>query len=183
MPFPDWLQDIREQDWQPVTGAGLMAFSIAALLVLYLANTGERWIPLLDSANLAFHEAGHPFFGILSERLAVYGGTLGQLFFPLVATASFWKRRETLSFALASLWLFENMFNIARYMADARAQALPLVGGGEHDWTDIFSRWGALGLDTTVAGMVRFFVWLGILALWAWLAWRWRQQGSPDEMQ
>ncbi|MFI5142834.1 MAG: hypothetical protein ACHQHM_02255 [Thermoanaerobaculales bacterium] len=29
-------------------------------------------------------------------------------------------------------------------MADARALALPLVGGGEHDWTELFFRWNTL---------------------------------------
>ncbi len=175
MSFSDWLQDIREQDWQPVTGTGFGVFSVAALLVLYLANTRDGWIPLLDSANLVFHEAGHPIFGLFGERLAVYGGTLGQLAFPLVATVSFWQRREPLPFALALLWLFENFFNVARYMADARTQVLPLVGSGEHDWTEIFSRWGMLASDTAVAGTVRFLAWAGILVAWGWLARRWRE--------
>ena len=96
-----------------------------------------------------FHEAGHPLFGLLlGERIAVYGGTLGQLAFPIVATVSFWWRREALPFALCAAWLFENFWNIARYMADARDQLLPLVGGGEHDWTEIFSRWQVLQRDT-----------------------------------
>ena len=51
-------------------------------------------------------------------------------------------------------WLFQNFWNIARYMADARAQVLPLVGNGEHDWTEIFSRWGVLRRDTGIAGFV-----------------------------
>lgn len=37
--------------------------------------------------------------------------------------------------AMAWVWLGENLLNIARYLGDARAQVLPLVGGGEHDWT------------------------------------------------
>ena len=36
----------------------------AGLLLLGHALWG--WIPILDSANLAFHEAGHPLFGLLS---------------------------------------------------------------------------------------------------------------------
>jgi hypothetical protein len=77
------------------------------------------------------------------------------------------------SFAIGSLWFFENFWNIARYMADARAQVLPLVGGGEHDWTEILTRWGVLQLDTTLAGFVRLAAWVGMVATLGWLVWRW----------
>jgi len=98
---------------------------------------------------------------------------LAQLLFPVAAAATFWRRREALSFALCAVWLFENFWNIARYMADARAQVLPLVGSGEHDWTEIFSRWGVLGRDTGIAGFVTLLGWLGVLIAWGWLARRW----------
>ena len=169
------LVEVNEREWRPV---GTIAFGAATLLVAgvgYLANSGERWVLILDSANLAFHEAGHPLFGLLlGERITVYGGTLGQLAFPLVATASFWWRREALPFALCAAWLFENFWNIARYMADARVQVLPLVGNGEHDWTEIFSRWHVLQRDTSIAGFVAILAWIGISIVWGWLAWRWR---------
>lgn len=121
-----------------------------------------------------FHEAGHPIFGLLlGSRITVYGGTMAQLVLPLVVIGSFWGRRETVSFAVGVLWFFENFWNIARYMADARAQVLPLVGSGEHDWTEILTRWGVLQLDTTLAGFVRLVAWAGMLATLGWLVWRW----------
>jgi hypothetical protein len=84
-------------------------------------------------------------------------------------------------FAVAGAWLFENLLNIARYMADARAQILPLVGGGEHDWTNIFSRWDVLASDTLIApacgrrGMARTssYVVVDYLAVEAGHAGRW----------
>jgi len=108
----------------------------------------------------------------LSENLTVYGGTLGQLMFPLAAGFSFYRQRAALSFAFTMLWLGENLFNIAVYMADARARILPLVGNGEHDWTEIFSRWGVLEWDTTIAGLVRMAGWLLVACVGAWLWYR-----------
>jgi len=180
MSIADRLREIHEADWKPVSTAALVGGSVAVLIIVWLGNTGERWVWILDSANLAFHEAGHPLFGLFSNRLMVYGGTLGQLVFPVVATISFWTRREALACTLGAVWLCENLWNIARYMADARAQELPLVGGGEHDWTEIFSRWGALNQDTAVAGFVRLIGWIGLLWAWGWLIWRWyrdREEG------
>jgi hypothetical protein len=177
----DRLAEVNEQEWHPVGTPSFIASSLLVAVASFLANTGEHWVFILDSANLAFHEAGHRFFGLLlGERVAVYGGTLGQLVFPIVATAAFWWRREELSFALCPAWLFENFWNIARYMADARARVLPLVGGGEHDWTEILSRWHLLQRDTGIAGFVSIVAWIGLLVVWAWLAWCWWQDRACD---
>lgn len=126
----------------------------------------------LDLANLLFHEAGHPIYGMLSERLAVYGGTMGQLTFPVILAVSFWRKRKAVSFAAVVIWLFENFLNIARYMADARALALPLVGGGEHDWNDIFYRWKVLSYDVEIAAVTRAIGWIGIAAGAGFVLWR-----------
>jgi len=95
----------------------------------------------LDHANLLFHEAGHPIIGLFSNGWRRMAARSGNWF-------SRWRWRfhsgakgQALAFAAAVIWFFENWLNIARYMADARALELPLVGGGDHDWNTIFTRW------------------------------------------
>ncbi len=165
-------QSVSEDAWKPLSPWGVPAYIAAALLILWQTHSGGRWVFLLDNANLAFHEAGHPLFGLLNERLTVYGGTLGQLMFPLAAAVSFYRQRATLSFAFCVLWLGENLFNIAVYMADARVQLLPLVGNGEHDWAEIFSRWGVLDWDQGIAGLVRLAGWMLVAGAGWWLWYR-----------
>ena len=141
----------------------------AGLLLFIHARWG--WVPILDSANLAFHEAGHPLFGLISSRLMVYGGTLMQLLLPLAAAWQLHRQHQVGGSHLCLIWFAENLLNVARYMADARRQELPLVGGGDHDWTFILGSWGLLSADTTLAA------WLRVLAvgLMAWVIWRdWR---------
>jgi hypothetical protein len=150
--------------------AFLIGITIFALLIL-VSEPG--FVFALDSANLLFHEAGHPFVGLFSQRLETYGGTMGQLTFPVVLAISFWRKGEPISFAASVIWFFENWLNIARYMADARAQELPLVGGGDHDWARIFGRWHVLNHDTQIAAFVRTVGWLGMTAACAWVVWLW----------
>jgi hypothetical protein len=148
-----------------------LALAAFAGLLLFL-HAGSGWVPILDSANLAFHEAGHPLFGLVSSRLMVYGGTLMQLLLPLAAAWQLHRQRQIGGSHLCLIWFAENLLNVARYMADARRQELPLVGGGDHDWTFILGSWGLLSADTTLA------LWLRVLAvgLMAWVVWRdWRQ--------
>jgi hypothetical protein len=40
------------------------------------------------------------------------------------------------------------------YIRDARLQALPLVGGGEHDWAWLLGNWGLLQRDQLIGGAV-----------------------------
>jgi hypothetical protein len=170
-------------DWKPLSAAQVAGLAIACLILLAFHGLSESgWVPLVDNANLALHEAGHPLIGLFSGRLMVYGGTLFQLLFPLLVIRHFKQQREVLGVAAGRLWLGENLLNIARYMADARAQLLPLVGGGEHDWTEIFTRWGLLTRDVKVAGLTR---WFGVLLMlnavyWLWQQWQAQEKGHNE---
>ena len=55
-------------------------------------------------------------------------------------------------------------------MRDARDLALPLVGGGDHDWNELFYRFGLLGEDSvqTVAALTHH---LGVVVMLVGLAW------------
>jgi hypothetical protein len=168
-----------EPYWHPVSTPRVLTASVLfALLALALLVNRSGFLPLLDHANLAFHEAGHLVYGIFGRTAALYGGTLGQLTFPTLTALSFLWRRDAVATALCGAWFFENLFNIARYAADARARSLPLVGGGEHDWFNILARWGALHADARVASTFRLIGWLGLATLWAWLGWRWWRDRS-----
>jgi hypothetical protein len=152
---------------------GVAAF--AGLIVWLLLAGDPGWTPILDSANLAFHEAGHMGYGVFGETMALYGGILGQLSFPLIVMIVFFWRRQAHGVAVGGVWFAQNLFNIARYMADARARELPLVGGGEHDFEHIFLRWGVLRRDLEIADHTRTLGWIGLIAALAWLAWRYRR--------
>lgn len=151
-----------------ISGLHIVALAAWAGLLLYFHAQEEGWVPLLDSANLAFHEAGHPLFGMISESLMVYGGTLMQMLLPAVATFELWRQGQLVGAAACIIWFAENLFNIARYMADARAHELPLVGGLDpeyaHDWTEILNRWGLLQLDTTLAAGLRLIAFVLMVA-------------------
>ena len=89
MRFADSIAWINSEPWKPVPAGGLL-FSVAfAAYIAYCALFGGDRVPLVDDANFAVHEAGHPLAGVFSERLAVYGGTLAQLLFPAVCMLEF----------------------------------------------------------------------------------------------
>ncbi len=177
---------MEELRWEKIAGWKLAGFGLGlAAFAALLCASEPGFVFGLDHANLLFHEAGHPFVGIFNARLETYGGTLGQLTFPVVLAVSFWRKGEAPAFAAAVIWFFENWLNIARYMADARALELPLVGGGDHDWNTIFTRWNVLQYDLNIAGTVKFIGWTGMLLAALWVGWRWwcdrRRADDPVE--
>jgi hypothetical protein len=170
--------DLQASPWEACgTAASASALAVMSLVALVDALSTQTWVPVLDSLNLVFHEAGHPLFGIFGwETLTILGGTLMQLIVPLLVLTAAWGRRQAAGAALAGCWFFQNFHNIARYMADAREQVLPLAGGGEHDWFNLFLRWGCLKSDTAIARDVHILGWLGMLGSAAWLLWRWARR-------
>jgi hypothetical protein len=159
-------------EWKPVSKiAGISWLVVYALFLLYAAINAPNFL-FIDLANLLIHEAGHPLFSPFGYTMTILGGTLFELIAPLACFVFFFFKRETAAVAFCAFWFFENFLYIGTYMADARAQELPLVGSGDHDWGILFSLWGVLRNDVTIGHTTRAFGWLGMLATMAWLAWR-----------
>ena len=116
----------------------------------------EHW-DLLDDVNLAIHEAGHVFFQPLGDTLVVLGGSLLQVIVPLAFVAYFLRQREAFSASVVAAWLGASLGNVALYIADARAQELPLLGGENviHDWWYLLTEWDLLNQDLAIARWVR----------------------------
>jgi len=165
--------DVEEKSVSLIGLLAVLAFGVVCLGFHWLGRGG--WIPILDDANLALHEAGHPLLGIVSGRASVYGGTLLQLLFPLAAAWHFQRAAKANGTAACFVWLGENLLNIGRYMADARAQQLPLVGNGDHDWAEIFGRFGVLHLDGRIAAMTHVIGVVLVVGAAVWLYRRWRE--------
>ncbi len=136
----------------------------------------------LDGVNLAFHEAGHLFLLPFGQTLHFLGGTLGQLAVPAAAALHFRARGDRFAAAVCWLWLGESAMNVAVYMADARAQALPLVGGHVHDWLWLLSKAGLLAHCETLGSLLHLGA-SGVVGVAWWSAMRsaFGPETSPPE--
>ena len=136
--------------------------ALTVILAIYgwicLRAPGEyRW---LDSLDLAIHETGHLVFAFGGETLTLLGGTLMQLIVPAAFVVALWRAGDRQGATVPLWWLGQNCWNISVYVRDARTQALPLVGGGEHDWALLLDQWGWLERDQALGGAIYL---LGVL--------------------
>jgi len=130
----------------------------------------------LDGVNLAFHEAGHIFFGFLGMTLHIFGGTLLQLLVPLLCAGHFLRQSQRFEPLVCLFWLGESLMYTAWYMGDAVRMEIPLVGGGEiHDWHWLLGRFGLLAYTPLLSGATHVLasaIVLGALGALLWLAFR-----------
>ena len=140
--WPEWRRDLA---------------ALATCLALgWLGLRGQR-VPLLAGADLGFHELGHlvcyAFDAALPvpEALTAAAGSIFQVGIPLALAVYFLAARHDHRGAGVCLaWTATSAADVARYIADAPYQRLPLIGG-EHDWATIL---GPQHLDRLQDAMV-----------------------------
>jgi len=133
----------------------MVATGLAAYGWRRFAND-EYW-DLLDDVNLAIHEAGHVVFSPLGDHPGVLGGSLFQVLVPAAFVVYFLVRQDRFAASVVLAWVGASLGNVARYIADARAQDLPLLGGENviHDWWYLLIEWDLLAHDLVIARWVR----------------------------
>jgi hypothetical protein len=132
-----------------------LTFGLTFYGLKLLRNPGDYGF--LDSVDLAIHETGHLVFSPFGMFIGFAGGTLFQLIVPITFVVYFLKQKDRFAASIVLWWVAQNLWNISVYIKDARAQILPLVGGGEHDWTFLLGRTGLLARDQNLGDMVHFF--------------------------
>lgn len=179
MPLPDsWIErapflESLDTPWTPVPRLALAAWLAFFGLFLFQLARGTGMLLLMDVVFVPIHEGGHLLFRFFGETISVAGGTFLQLFAPLALAIYFFFQRQAQGVAFCAFFFFEQFLPIAKYMADARAQDLPLLTVGDseyviHDWNYLFSAFGVLQHDTQIASAVRSLGWLGMFAILLW---------------
>ena len=174
-----------EDDWSRVPRYALIGWLLFYALFLYQAARGRGFLLMIDVVFVPIHEGGHLLFSYFGQFLHIAGGTLLQLLVPFTLAAYFAFQRQLQGAAFCTFFCFEQLLPIATYMADARAQDLPLLTVGDpefviHDWNYLFNVLGVLDHDTQIAAVARGIGWLGMIGTAAWFAWKsWSTETSP----
>ncbi len=183
MRFPEnWTErlpvlEMLEEDWQPTPRAVLVIALLFYLLFLFQAARGTGFLQMIDLVLVPIHEGGHLLFRFFGEFLNIAGGTFLQLAVPFMLAVYFAFQRQVQGTAFCTFFFFEQFLPIATYMADARAQELPLLTVGDtdyviHDWNYLFTSFGVIDHDTQIATFVRVLGWMGMIATVGWMVWR-----------
>ncbi len=135
-----------------------VVFFFAYVFIRHLLEPG--YSSIFGAFNLGIHELGHLVFGFCGDFLSAAGGTIMQVLIPLIGIVNFQRQQDYFGIAFAFGWLSTSLFDIARYIGDARAMELPLVTffwaeDVKHDWNYLLGRMGMLPWDTGLAFAVK----------------------------
>lgn len=133
----------------------------------------------LHGVDLAFHEFGHLLFRPFGEWMMFLGGSLFQCLVPLLLAGYFvFRQQQPYSAAICLWWCGQNFLDVAPYIGDARALALPLVGEWSeemaetrefrHDWHNILLALDWLDYDHGLARLAKLSGVAIMLLSWIW---------------
>ena len=162
----------------------IAALAVIALYAIARLRNPEYWDPL-DDLDLAVHEAGHLVFSAFGETATVLGGSLFQVIVPAVFVGYFARTRQRYAAAATLSWVGVNLLYVARYVGDARAQQLPLLGGEDsiHDWWYLLINWDLLRQDLVISRWVHFAGVVAFLSSLLWGAMTLSARAKPSEQE
>jgi hypothetical protein len=133
--------------------------AILAVVISWFAFVANREVPILDLFDLGIHEVGHLLFAFAPRMLMFLAGSAAQVIVPLALAWYFGiTRRDAAGGGFCLAWAGASMWDVSVYIADAPVQALPLIGGGQHDWAFLLGSqgWGVMHLSDEIARFVEF---------------------------
>lgn len=192
-----WAGRLRAALWpQPVAGEQGYPFAKVLILILFshwglqfIAGAGRYEPSFMHAVNLPFHEFGHVLFRPFGQWFMFLGGSLFQVLLPLLLAGVFlFREGKPFGAALCFWWCGQSLTDVAPYIGDARALAMPLIGEWSeemvdarefrHDWHNILGAIGLLHWDARLAslahglGSLVMLGGVGYGAAWLWYCYR-----------
>ena len=123
----------------------VLAWQILARGLDFDAASGA--LRFIHGIDLVVHEAGHTFAFFLPRFLYILAGSALQVTLPAACAVTFLRQGQPASFAVALFWTGESITDVAVYMAVAKKQMLPLLGGEgvTHDWNYLLAQLHLVG--------------------------------------
>ncbi|MCK9409685.1 MAG: hypothetical protein WCX28_10470 [Bacteriovoracaceae bacterium] len=111
---------------------------------------------------LYLHEAGHLFFSLFGRTISILGGSLNQIFIPVIWYIVALREGSSLS-SVALFFTGVSIVDVSIYVKDAAVLQLPLIGGlskAHHDWRNLLRGWEMID-DAFILGEMLF--WFGMM--------------------
>jgi hypothetical protein len=105
-----------------------------------------------------------------------------QLLIPIVVILIFRRQGDYFGMSVGGFWLSFSLFDVARYVGDARSMQLPLVGfvqDPQHDWNYVLGTLHMLPLDHFFAFVLRVFATAAGVASLAFAVWLLNEMRKP----
>jgi hypothetical protein len=149
MPLPSWLY---------IIGWIFFVYLFISILNFSVEGPSNPLVAGMYFIDFGVHETSHIVVAFLPAIFVAAAGSIGEVSFTLLLLFATLKAKSYFASVFTGLWVMLGFVSAGRYMADARAQTLPLIGPGEtvkHDWNFVFSQLGWLNSDVLIGDTIR----------------------------
>lgn len=144
------------------------------ILHFYQGNITNPILAGMYLVQFGVHEVSHIIFSFLPAVLTAAAGSFGEVAFTILIVIAAVRAKSYWALVFGLLWLMMAFISMGNYMADARAQAMPLAGPSPdpvHDWNFVFGELNWLNYDTTIGMVMKVIGWIAgamglLIGLW-----------------
>ena len=144
--------------WLTVFGWVFLLYLYIQILGFYQGDITNPLLGVLYFVLFGVHEAAHIVAVFLPPVVTAAAGSLSEIVFTGLMLLAALKARAFFVASFALLWVMLAFTSAGRYMADAIAQSMPLMGPGQnpqHDWNFVFTQLGWLENSVMIGDVVR----------------------------
>jgi hypothetical protein len=139
------------------------AYLFISILSFNQAGISNPVLQVMYFIQFGIHEVAH--LGLMFAPVVIVAseGSMAELLFTSVVAFVAFRAKAYFAGIFGLLWFMLAAKSAGNYMADARSQALPLIGPGQnikHDWNAVFTELGLLSADQAIGGIV---TWIGVI--------------------
>lgn len=139
------------------------------ILGFYQGNITNPILGGMYFIQFGVHEVSHLVFMFLPPILTAAAGSLSEIVFTSLIVVAAIKGKSYWAVVFGLLWVMMAFISMGNYMADARAQLMPLAGPSPdpvHDWSFVFGELGWLSADVAIGTTMKVIGWIiGAFAL------------------
>lgn len=145
------------------------AYLFVQILNFQQGNINNVFLGGMYFVLFGIHEVAHIVTGFLPPILTAAAGSLSEVAFASLLVYAAFRAKSSFAGIFSLLWLMLALTSMGNYMADARAQAMPLIGPSpdpQHDWAFVFGQLGLLDADIVIGTTIRIIgIVIGALGL------------------
>lgn len=135
-----------------------MLYWFIQLLGFRQSETNNLFISGLYLVQFGVHEVGHMAFMFAPPLVTALAGSACEILFTVLIVVAAVRAKSYWALVFGLLWMMMALMSVGNYMADARAQAMPLMGpsvDAVHDWNFIFGELGWLQADVVLGTITK----------------------------
>lgn len=149
MPLPLWLYIIG---WLLLLGV------FVSLLNFTPASINNPVVAGMYLIDFGVHEVSHILTSALPPVVTAAAGSIGEVSFTILLFIAVLRSKSYFAVVFAGLWVMLGLMSFGAYVADAKAQAIPLISMSEtakHDWNFVLTQLGWLDWCTQIGNTIR----------------------------